>query len=52
MLGSNQKLKFNPSELVLYCKDLRIVRFSFDEAGPEGAKKVGPCGGPVNTRLC
>ncbi|CAL8364679.1 unnamed protein product [Gadus morhua 'NCC'] len=40
VLGSNQKLKFNPSELILYCKDFRIVRFSFDEAGPEGAKKV------------
>ena len=42
VLGSNQKLKFNPSELILYCKDFRILRFSFDEAGPEGAKKVGP----------
>ncbi|CAL8351795.1 unnamed protein product [Merluccius merluccius] len=40
VLGCNQKLKFNPSELILYCKDFRIVRFSFDEAGPEGAKKV------------
>ncbi|KAG7274275.1 hypothetical protein CRUP_037202 [Coryphaenoides rupestris] len=25
VLGSNQKLKFNPSELILYCKDFRIV---------------------------
>ncbi|KAF7668875.1 hypothetical protein LDENG_00278040 [Lucifuga dentata] len=40
VLGSNQKLKFNPTELILYCKDLRIVRFCFDEAGPESAKKV------------
>ncbi|KAM3877013.1 myotubularin-related protein 10 [Diretmus argenteus] len=40
VLGSNQKLKFNPTELILYCKDFRIVRFSFDEAGPESAKKV------------
>lgn len=40
VLGSNQKLKFNPTELVLYCKDLRIIRFCFDEAGPEGARKV------------
>ncbi|KAM8878035.1 myotubularin-related protein 10 isoform 1-T2 [Synchiropus picturatus] len=39
-LGSNQKLKFNPTELLLYCKDLRIIRFCFDEAGPESAKKV------------
>ncbi|KAM4630633.1 myotubularin-related protein 10 [Polymixia lowei] len=40
VLGSNQKLKFNPTELILYCKDLRVVRFRFDEAGPESAKKV------------
>lgn len=40
MLGSNQKLKFNPMELILYCKDLRVIRFCFDEAGPESAKKV------------
>ncbi|XP_033967728.1 myotubularin-related protein 10 [Pseudochaenichthys georgianus] len=40
VLGSNQKLKFNPTELILYCKDLRIIRFCFGEAGPEGAKKV------------
>uniref|UniRef100_A0AAY4CVQ6 Myotubularin phosphatase domain-containing protein n=1 Tax=Denticeps clupeoides TaxID=299321 RepID=A0AAY4CVQ6_9TELE len=40
VLGSNQKLKFNPTELILYCKDFRIVRFRFDEAGPESAKKV------------
>ncbi|XP_068429432.1 myotubularin-related protein 10 [Clinocottus analis] len=40
VLGSNQKLKFNPTELILYCKDLRIIRFCFHEAGPEGAKKV------------
>uniref|UniRef100_A0A8D3DPH6 Myotubularin phosphatase domain-containing protein n=1 Tax=Scophthalmus maximus TaxID=52904 RepID=A0A8D3DPH6_SCOMX len=40
VLGSNQKLKFNPTELILYCKDLRILRFCFDEAGPESAKKV------------
>ncbi|XP_077569793.1 myotubularin-related protein 10 [Stigmatopora nigra] len=40
ILGSNQKLKFNPTELILYCKDLRILRFCFDEAGPESAKKV------------
>ncbi|XP_075965922.1 myotubularin-related protein 10 [Anarhichas minor] len=40
VLGSNQKLKFNPTELILYCKDLRIIRFCFVEAGPESAKKV------------
>ncbi|XP_056870092.1 myotubularin-related protein 10 isoform X2 [Takifugu flavidus] len=40
VLGSNQKLKFNPTELILYCKDLRIMRFCFQEAGPESAKKV------------
>ncbi|XP_059215074.1 myotubularin-related protein 10 isoform X1 [Centropristis striata] len=40
VLGSNQKLKFNPTELILYCKDLRIIRFCFHEAGPESAKKV------------
>ncbi|PWA17180.1 hypothetical protein CCH79_00010410 [Gambusia affinis] len=40
VLGSNQKLKFNPMELILYCKDLRVIRFCFDEAGPESAKKV------------
>lgn len=40
VLGSNQKLKFNPTELILYCKDFRIIRFRFDEAGPESAKKV------------
>ncbi|XP_061078648.1 myotubularin-related protein 10-like isoform X1 [Conger conger] len=40
VLGSNQKLKFNPTELIVYCKDFRIIRFRFDEAGPESAKKV------------
>lgn len=40
ILGSNQKLKFNPTELILYCKDFRIIRFRFEEAGPESAKKV------------
>ncbi|KAM6943593.1 myotubularin-related protein 10 [Xenentodon cancila] len=40
VLGSNQKLKFNPTELILYCKDLRVIRFCFDEAGPESARKV------------
>ncbi|XP_076852448.1 myotubularin-related protein 10 [Brachyhypopomus gauderio] len=40
VLGSNKKLKFNPTELILYCKDFRIIRFRFDEAGPESAKKV------------
>uniref|UniRef100_A0A3P9HFS8 Myotubularin related protein 10 n=1 Tax=Oryzias latipes TaxID=8090 RepID=A0A3P9HFS8_ORYLA len=40
ILSSNQKLKFNPTELILYCKDLRIIRFCFDEAGPESARKV------------
>ncbi|XP_061101789.1 myotubularin-related protein 10-like isoform X2 [Conger conger] len=40
VLGSNQKLKFSPSELIVYCKDFRIIRFRFDEAGPESAKKV------------
>ncbi|KAI2662660.1 Myotubularin-related protein 10 [Labeo rohita] len=39
ILGSNQKLKFNPTELILYCKDFRIIRFRFEEAGPESAKK-------------
>lgn len=45
VLGSNQKLKFNPTELILYCKDLRIIRFCFDEAGPESAKKVSETSG-------
>uniref|UniRef100_A0A8B9GZQ7 Myotubularin related protein 10 n=1 Tax=Astyanax mexicanus TaxID=7994 RepID=A0A8B9GZQ7_ASTMX len=49
VLGCNKKLKFNPTELILYCKDFRIVRFRFDEAGPESAKKrvngVDPGGG-------
>uniref|UniRef100_K7GFQ1 Myotubularin-related protein 10 n=1 Tax=Pelodiscus sinensis TaxID=13735 RepID=K7GFQ1_PELSI len=40
VLGPNQKLKFNPTELIIYCKDFRIVRFRFDEAGPESVKKV------------
>ncbi|XP_058150813.1 myotubularin-related protein 10 isoform X2 [Dasypus novemcinctus] len=40
ILGPNQKLKFNPTELIIYCKDFRIVRFRFDESGPESAKKV------------
>ncbi|KAJ1180889.1 hypothetical protein NDU88_006100 [Pleurodeles waltl] len=40
ILASNHKLKFNPTELIIYCKDFRIVRFRFDEAGPESAKKV------------
>ncbi|KAM8974654.1 myotubularin-related protein 10 [Pelodytes ibericus] len=40
ILSSNQKLKFNPTELIIYCKDFRILRFCFDEAGPESAKKV------------
>ncbi|XP_076011783.1 myotubularin-related protein 10 [Genypterus blacodes] len=40
VLRLNKKLKFNPTELILYCKDFRIVRFCFDEAGPESAKKV------------
>lgn len=50
VLGSNQKLKFNPTELILYCKDLRIIRFCFDEAGPESAKKVsGTSREPIKT---
>ncbi|XP_017260964.1 myotubularin-related protein 10 isoform X2 [Kryptolebias marmoratus] len=40
VLGSNQKLKFNPTELILYLKDWRIIRFCFHEAGPETSKKV------------
>lgn len=43
VLGSNQKLnkkKFNPTELILYCKDFRIIRFCFDEAAPESARNV------------
>ncbi|EPY77848.1 hypothetical protein CB1_001171004 [Camelus ferus] len=40
VLGPNQKLKFNPTELIIYCKDFRIVRFRFDESGPESAKKA------------
>lgn len=39
VLGPNQKLKFNPTELIIYCKDFRIIRFRFDESGPESAKK-------------
>ncbi|KAM5291276.1 myotubularin-related protein 10 isoform 1-T1 [Glossophaga mutica] len=40
VLGPNQKLKFNPTELIIYCKDFRIIRFRFDESGPESARKV------------
>lgn len=40
ILSSNKKLKFNPTELIIYCKDFRILRFRFDESGPESAKKV------------
>uniref|UniRef100_A0A8C5M5Q3 Myotubularin related protein 10 n=1 Tax=Leptobrachium leishanense TaxID=445787 RepID=A0A8C5M5Q3_9ANUR len=40
ILTFNKKLKFNPTELIIYCKDFRIQRFRFDEAGPESAKKV------------
>ncbi|XP_048828822.1 LOW QUALITY PROTEIN: myotubularin-related protein 10-like [Brienomyrus brachyistius] len=40
ILLSNRKLKFSPTELVLYCKDLRVLRFRFDEAGPESSRKV------------
>nr|XP_023650807.1 myotubularin-related protein 10-like isoform X1 [Paramormyrops kingsleyae] len=40
VLGSNQKLKFSPTELMVYCKDFRMVRFRFDEAGPDSTKKV------------
>uniref|UniRef100_A0A8C6RPL3 Myotubularin phosphatase domain-containing protein n=1 Tax=Nannospalax galili TaxID=1026970 RepID=A0A8C6RPL3_NANGA len=40
VLGPNQKLKFNPTELIIYCKDFRTVRFHFDESGPESAKKL------------
>lgn len=42
VLGSNQKLKFSPTELMVYCKDFRMVRFRFDEAGPDSTKKVRP----------
>uniref|UniRef100_A0AAY5ETH3 Myotubularin phosphatase domain-containing protein n=1 Tax=Electrophorus electricus TaxID=8005 RepID=A0AAY5ETH3_ELEEL len=55
ILGSNKKLKFNPTELILYCKDFRIIRFRFDEAGPESAKKVclaiGHYSHPADTQL-
>ncbi|KAL4660776.1 myotubularin-related protein 10-like [Arapaima gigas] len=40
VLLSNRKLKFSPTELVIYCKDFRIHRFRFDESGPESARKV------------
>ncbi|KAG8575946.1 hypothetical protein GDO81_009718 [Engystomops pustulosus] len=40
ILSFNKKLKFNPTELIIYCKDFRILRFRFDESGPESAKKV------------
>ncbi|XP_018602294.1 myotubularin-related protein 10-like [Scleropages formosus] len=40
VLLSNRKLKFSPTELIIYCKDFRILRFRFDESGPESAKKV------------
>lgn len=46
VLGPNQKLKFNPTELIIYCKDFRIVRFRFDESGPESAKKPATLTGP------
>ncbi|XP_024003065.1 myotubularin-related protein 10 isoform X1 [Salvelinus sp. IW2-2015] len=34
VLCSNQKLKFNPTELILYCKGLRIIRFALTRLGP------------------
>lgn len=52
VLGSNQKLKFNPTELILYCKDFRIIRFCFQEAGPESAKKVSDADFSVILFIC
>eukprot|EP00062_Callorhinchus_milii_P002620 gi/632939205/ref/XP_007908180.1/ PREDICTED: myotubularin-related protein 10 [Callorhinchus milii] len=40
VLSSNQFLKFNPNELIIYCKDFRIILFRFDEAVPESARKL------------
>ncbi|XP_038640245.1 myotubularin-related protein 10 isoform X2 [Scyliorhinus canicula] len=40
VLGPNQCLKFKPTELIIYCKDFRIIRFRFDESIPESARKI------------
>ncbi|XP_067829528.1 myotubularin-related protein 10 isoform X2 [Heptranchias perlo] len=40
VLGPNQYLKFKPTELIIYCKDFRIIRFRFDESVPESARKI------------
>ncbi|XP_069758453.1 myotubularin-related protein 10 isoform X2 [Narcine bancroftii] len=40
ILGPNQPLKFKPTELIIYCKDFRIIRFRFDESDPESARKI------------
>ncbi|XP_067871762.1 myotubularin-related protein 10 isoform X2 [Heterodontus francisci] len=40
VLGTNQCLKFKPTELIIYCKDFRIIRFRFDESIPESARKI------------
>ncbi|XP_020377136.1 myotubularin-related protein 10 isoform X1 [Rhincodon typus] len=40
VLGPNQRLKFKPTELIIYCKDFRIIRFRFDESVPESARKI------------
>nr|XP_015192158.1 PREDICTED: myotubularin-related protein 11 isoform X2 [Lepisosteus oculatus] len=31
----NSSLKFIPEELILYCRDLRVIRFQFDRLTPE-----------------
>lgn len=40
VLGPTQHLKFKPTELIIYCKDFRIIRFRFDESDPESARKI------------
>ncbi|GCB80038.1 hypothetical protein scyTo_0018000 [Scyliorhinus torazame] len=40
VLGPNRCLKFKPTELIIYCKDFRIIRFRFDESIPESARKI------------
>ncbi|XP_062927161.1 myotubularin-related protein 10 isoform X2 [Mobula hypostoma] len=40
VLGPNQHLKFKPTELIIYCKDFRIIRFCFNESDPQSARKI------------
>src|SRR4029434_2437702 len=35
LVTPNSSLKFTPEELVLYCRDLRVICFLFDRLTPE-----------------